>query len=396
VASDLATLALNKGAEKRLRSGHLWVYSNEIDSRKTPLKNFTSGQLCHLQDSAGKTLGTVSVSPNNLICARLLSRTLKPLDKHFFKKVFKKAESLRDLVYSQPFYRLLYAEGDYLPGLVIDRFNDVFVVQMTTAAMESCREQIIAGLEMAFKPKGILLKNDVGSRSAEGLSEYVDVAYGTVPEFVPGEENSTRFMVPVINGQKTGWFYDHRENRRLLQQWVKGKTVLDVFSYVGAWGIEALSAGAESLTCIDSSEFALDVVDQNAELNGVADKVTAYEGNALDALKNLTAEKEKFDVVIMDPPAFIKKQKDKRKGEEAYHHYNQLALRLVKPGGILVSASCSMHLKHEELLNVVRVAGRHIDRQLQVFHQGGQGADHPVHPAIPETDYLKAIFSYVA
>lgn len=397
MTSDLSVIKLKKGAEKRLRSGHLWVYSNEVDIQQTPLKVLSAGKLAVLEESNGKVLGTVSVSPQNLICARMLSREALPtLTPRFFERVMKRALQLRKLNYSQPFYRLLFAEGDYLPGLVVDRFNDIFVVQITTAGMEAFREEIVAAIVKVFQPAGILLKNDAASRGAEGLNEYVEVAYGNVPEQVTCEENNTQFSVPVFTGQKTGWFFDHRENRKVMQGWVNNKSVLDVFSYMGGWGIQALTAGAESLTCIDSSEQALDLAQHNAQLNGVGDKLTAYEGNALDALKALAAEKEKFDVVVLDPPAFIKKQKDKRKGEEAYHRYNQLALRLVNPGGVLVSASCSMHLKRDELLNVVRVAGRHIDRQLQVFHCGGQGADHPIHPAITETDYLKAVFAYVS
>ena len=206
------------------------------------------------------------------------------------------------------------------------------------------------------------------------------------------EENSAKFEVQAVTAQKTGWFYDHRYNRQYLQGLVKGRRVLDVFSYVGAWGIEAAVAGAEHVTCIDSSQNAVDHVMQNAELNGVQGRVSAIKGKAVDQLKALIAEGEKFDAVVLDPPAFIKKRKDQKSGEAAYRHINELGIRLLNDEGLLVSASCSMTLSNEKLVDTVRGAARHLDRDAQLFHVGGQAADHPVHPAIPETDYIKAQF----
>ncbi len=199
-----------------------------------------------------------------------------------------------------------------------------------------------------------------------------------------------------LAGQKSGWFYDHRMARGRLQTLVKGKRVLDVFSYLGGWGVAAAVAGAEEVTCVDSSEFALDGVDTNAALNGVAEKLVTIQGNAFDVLNALRADEQKFDVVIVDPPAFIKRKKDFKKGAEAYRRINEIAMRVLEKDGILVSASCSHHMTRDNLLTAVQSGARHIDRNLQLFEQGHQGPDHPIHPAIPETEYIKTLFFKVS
>jgi len=385
-------LQLNKNADRRLSGGHLWIYSNEVDVKKTPLKNFQAGEQVLVQSSHGKTLGVAMINPNNLICGRLVNREASALDAKLLLQRIQSALSLRERCFSQPYYRLVFGESDFLPGLVIDRFGDYFSVQTNTAGMDQLQTVIMDVLQKLFKPKGIVFKNDSGAREMEGLEKSVLVASGKLPDLVELEENNTRFLTSLTTGQKTGWFYDHRNNRREMQGLVKDKTVLDVFSYVGGWGVQALSAGAKSVICIDSSQAALDIAKQNAALNQKPEKFSSLCGTALEILKSLIAEKQLFDVIILDPPAFIKKAKDKKNGEDAYHHYNQLALRLLKPNGILISASCSMHLKRDELMNVIRVAGTQLDRDVQVFYQGGQGPDHPVHPSIPETEYLKAMF----
>ncbi len=240
-----------------------------------------------------------------------------------------------------------------------------------------------------------MFSNEHSGRELEDLPEYSEIVYGVVPEYVELIENGTRFMAPIRAGQKTGWFYDHRINRAQLQNYVKGKRVLDVFSYIGGWGVQAAKAGALEVTCVDSSEQALVGVTKNAELNGVGNRVQTIHGKAIDVLKKLIAEDVRFDVIVLDPPAFIKKRKDQKAGEAAYRHINELAMRLLGRDGLLVSASCSMHLSNNALVEIVRAAGRHLDRHVQIIGQGGQGPDHPVHPAIPETEYLKAVFARV-
>jgi len=392
----MKSLSLKKYEDRRLREGHLWIYSNEVDTAKTPLKTLEAGEQVVIEDFAGKKLGIATVSPNSLICARLINRDVKhPLDKSLIVYRLNQALSLRERFYPEPYYRLVYGDSDGLCGLVVDRFGDYCVVQTTTAGMEKVKDDIVQALVKVLNPVGILFKNDSKARALEGLPSYIEVAYGEVPKLLPLVENGVKFLAPAHDGQKTGWFYDHRESRAQLQRVVKGKRVLDVFSYAGSWGVQAAAFGASEVTCIDASEFALDIVKQNAALNGLEDKVHTLQGDAFQMLTELKQQGQQFDVIILDPPAFMQKRKDHANGLQAYRRINELAMRLLVRDGILVSGSCSMHLKTEELVDVIRGASRHLDKSAQVVFIGGQGADHPVHPAIPETAYLKCVMARV-
>ncbi len=389
---SLPSLRLKANADRRLRAGHLWVYSNEIDVAATPLAGFAPGDQAILEAASGKPLGVVAMSPNNLICARLLSREVKHiLDKSLLVHRLNVCLSLRERLFDKPFYRLVYGDSDLLPGLVVDRFGDQVVVQLASATMEHHKHDVAEALVQVLKPAGILLRNDASSRDAEGLPRYVDTAYGQVPDWVALEENGVKFEAPVREGQKTGWFYDHRMNRARLAPYVKGKRVLDLFSYIGGWGVQAAAFGASEVMCVDASGFALDGVERNAALNGVAEKMACVEGDAFEALKELKASEERFDVIITDPPAFIKRKKDLKNGEAAYRRLNEQAMRLLNKDGILVSASCSMHLPEDDLQNILLTSARHLDRNIQLLERGSQGPDHPVHPAIHETRYIKSL-----
>ena len=393
---NLPSLRLKTNCDRRLKGGHLWVFSNEVDTVQTPLTALQAGQEAQLLNASGKPMGLVTVSPDNLICARLHSRDSKHgLDKSLLVHRIKIALSLREQLFDKPCYRLVYGESDLLPGLVVDRFADYLVVQITTPGMERVRDQVVEALVQVLKPAGILLKNDGAARKAEQLDAYVEVAHGEVPERVALEENGVRFEAPVHSGQKTGWFYDHRMNRARLAPYVAGKRVLDLYSYIGGWGVQAAAFGASEVMCVDSSAAALDLVEHNAALNGVAEKMTVVEGDVMAALRELKEAGEKFDVVIADPPAFIKKRKDTRNGENAYRRLNEQAMRLLNRDGILVSASCSMHLAENNLRDILLAASRHLDRNLLITERGFQGPDHPVHPAIAETSYIKALFCRV-
>jgi len=388
----LPSLRLKANADRRLRAGHLWVYSNEVDTAATPLNGFGVGDQAILEAAGGKPLGIVGVSPNNLICARLLSRDLKhSLDKSLLVHRIQVALSLRDRLFDQPCYRLIYGDSDLLPGLVVDRFHDHLVVQLASATMERNKDAVLEALVQVLKPRGVLWKNDSSARDAEGLERYVDTAFGVMPEWVDLEENGVKFQAPVLQGQKTGWFYDHRMNRARLAPYVKGKRVLDLFSYIGGWGVQAAAFGASEVFCVDASAFALDGVERNAAFNGVAEKMTCVEGDAFEAMRELKNAEERFDVVITDPPAFIKRKKDLKNGEAAYRRLNETAMRLLNKDGILVSASCSMHLEEDNLQNILLGSARHLDRNIQLLERGSQGPDHPVHPAIPETRYIKSL-----
>jgi 23S rRNA (cytosine1962-C5)-methyltransferase len=389
----LPVLTLKKNEDRRLKAGHLWIFSNEVATEKTPLNQFEPGQAVLIENSQGKVIGSGYVNPHSLICARLISRDPKyVLDKSLITHRLNIALSLRDRLFNKPFYRLVYGESDGLPGLIVDRFDDILSVQINTAGMERVKTDIVAALEKVIKPKAILMRNDSNARALEGLDSYIETVVGDIPDLIPVEENNTRFEVSLATGQKTGWFFDHAKNRLRTLDYVKDKRVLDVFSYVGAWGIQAANAGAAEVVCIESSDKAIELIHHNAEINALQQKVKTLQGDAFEALKILRNERDKFDVVILDPPAFIKRKKDIKEGLIAYRRLNQAALQLISNDGILISASCSHHLHRDNLLSVIHEAGRHIDRQLQILEQGHQSPDHPIHPAIPETDYLKAFF----
>ena len=387
-------LMLRKGADRRLRGGHLWVYSNEVDSQRCPLTDFTAGDLVVVKNANGNILGSAYMEPQSLICARLYAPAEQvDLNLAFFRYRLETALALREAAFDKPYYRLVYGDSDTLPGLVVDRFGDYLVVQLNNAGLERYREPLLQALIEVVQPAGILLRADSRSRREQGLPEGSEVAFGEVPAAVALEENGVRFQAPVFDGQKTGWFFDHRMSRARLSNWVPGKTVLDVYSYIGGWGVQAAASGAESVCCVDSSAQALEGVEANAALNGLQDRVSTCRGSAPQVMADMQAQGRQFDVVILDPPAFIQRRRDLKKGIAAYRRINELGLRLLAPGGLLVSGSCSMHLPRADLIVAMQQAAVRAGCQLRVVEQGGQGPDHPVHPAIPETEYLKAVFA---
>ena len=291
----------------------MWVFSNEVDVRVTPLTEFEPGALAEVQDARGAPMGTAYVNPRSLIAARLVSRQRnRPLDGDLLRRRLGRALALRESLFPRPFYRLVYGEGDGLPGLIVDRFGDVLVAQVTTAGMERVSEQIVDALRETVRPAGILLRNDTSGRALEGLESYVRTAWGTVPDVLEIEENGVRFEAPVT-GQKTGWFYDHRMNRARMAAYVRGRRVLDVFSYVGGWGVQAAAAGASEVVCVDASAPALEFVERSAALNGAADRVRTRRADAFDALMQLSADGERFGVVVLDP-AGVHQAQEGRKG----------------------------------------------------------------------------------
>jgi len=407
-AAELPALRLKRNEDRRLHAGHLWIFSNEVDTRQTPLNRFKAGEVVRVLAHNDRALGLAYVNPQSLICARLLS-TWKFPDVPWFAARMRVALKLRERLYPKPYYRLVYGESDGLPGLVIDRYGAACVAQIGTAGMERFKPQIQEALRRILDCDALLFKNDGAARELEGLPLYVEAAAATFDEMALVIEDDLEFQVPLTKGQKTGWFFDQAANRRALSKFVrKGARVLDVFSYVGAWGVHAARSGAREVLCVDSSAAALELAAANADRNKVipaggsaaggslaGGKLATRRGDAFDVLEGLAKEGARFDIVVIDPPAFAKRRKDVPKALAAYKRLNQLAMQVIADDGILVTCSCSYHVSAEDLQDAIAKAARAADKHLQILEMGGQAPDHPVHPAIPETRYLKAYFCRV-
>lgn len=388
-------LWLKRNEDRRLRAGHLWVFSNEVDTQKSPLTDFTPGEEATLCDARGAPLGSAYLNPASLICARLYARKAEqPLDAALLGERLRQALDLRQRLFSEPWYRLCHGEGDFLPGLVIDRFGDHLAVQISTAGMESRREMLEHCLTQLLSPASVLWDNDLPARGLEGLSREPQ-SRGPLPERLLVPENGCRFFAPCATGQKTGWFYDQRRNRRELARHARDASVLDVFCYAGGFGVTAAAAGARSVTFLDASAQALALAAENAAANAPHCVAETICGDAFHQLNELFEEGRRFSLISVDPPAFIKRRKDAAQGLAAYRKINTLAMRLLEPGGVLASSSCSHHLPAEALRGCVAHAAARRGLHARLLHAGGQGPDHPVHAAMPETAYLKCFIAQV-
>jgi 23S rRNA (cytosine1962-C5)-methyltransferase len=392
LAADWPILKVKRGEDRRLRAGHLWVFSNEVDTDATPLTALPTGAMVRVLSDRDQFLGFAYVNPHALICARILSRSpVHAPDRSLIVHRLKLALALRERLFSAPFYRWVFGESDGLPGLVLDRYGDIIVGQIATAGMEALRSEVEAAIVSVLSIRALVWKNDGGARELEQLPRQVLTAIVRPPDELQVLESGLTFSVPLVGGQKTGWFYDQRGNREQWRALIQpGARVLDVCSYAGAWAIGALSRGASSALCVDSSEAALAVATRNAAANGVT--LATRRGDAFEVLDDLVRAGERFDAIVLDPPAFIKRKKDIPRGQAAYRKLNQIAMRLLERDALLVSCSCSYHLGADELINLIQSAARHSSRFVQILYSGGQSADHPIHPAIPETRYLKAFF----
>jgi 23S rRNA (cytosine1962-C5)-methyltransferase len=397
---SIPVLKLKRGEDRRLRAGHLWIFSNEVDTAVTPLTQFEPGAAVQVMSDRDQFLGYAYVNPRTLIAARIVGRDpAYPLDGSLLVHRLRVALALRERLYREPFYRLVFGESDGIPGLVLDRYGDVVVAQSSTAGIDRLRAEVEAAVSKVIHATTFVWKNDSSAREMEGLDKHVGVLvngeWTAAPTELAVREQGLDFVAPLADGQKTGWFYDQAANRERLRRYLPaGARVLDVCSYVGAWAVTALKGGAGSATCVDSSSTALEYVARNAAANGV--QVETLKDDAFDALKQLQESGARFDVVILDPPAFAKRKKDAPQALAAYRKLNQLALPLIDRDGLLVSCSCSYHMEADELLGAIQGAARHSSRYVQLLEQGGQSPDHPIHPAIPETRYLKSFFCRVS
>lgn len=390
-STSLPVIRLQAGRHKRALHGHPWVYSNEVDMDKAA-KGLEAGSVVRITDAGGATLGIATFNPHTLIAARFLTRDVNEvIDTAFFVRRLRRALDIRDRLYARPFYRLIHAESDGLPALIIDRYGDVVVVQANTVAMDRRMPMILAALDEVLNPRAIVLRNDSAARTYEGLPEEVRVAKGTLEGLIPLEENGATFFADLSEGQKTGWFFDQRDNRSFIADLCKGKSTVDFYTYAGGFGVLAAQRGASHVTLVDRSALSLSIAMKAAEANGVADKVTAQKGDAFNLMDQWVAEGRTWEVVIADPPAFVKSRKDLAVGSRAYRKMTKAAARLVAPGGMLLVASCSHNMEpplfHQEVARGLSEAGR----QGRILRFAGAGPDHPVHPLLPETQYLKAM-----
>jgi 23S rRNA (cytosine1962-C5)-methyltransferase len=395
--SKIDSIVLKKSEDRRLRAGHLWVFSNEVDVAKTPLTGLVAGQVANIVDAAGRTVGTALVNPHSLICARLISRrpNVAPSVEWLLKRL-RAALQMRERIFRQPFYRMVFGESDGLPGLVVDRFGGFLVAQANTAGMNRLRPQIEQALEKLLQPEGLLWRNDAAVRELEGLERLVEPGPGRLPEKLEVVEGDLRFEVDLAASQKTGWYFDQQANRQRVWPLLGGcEQVADLYAYHGAWGLGAAALGASRVECVDSSLSAIEAIGRNALLNRLDERVTATQQDVEYWLDQQLDAKVRFDAVIVDPPAFAPRARDVNGALKAYRRINEKALRLIRPGGLLVSCSCSAHVFEDRFVDSIQQAARHVDRDLQLLMRLEQGPDHPILPAIPVTRYLKGLVARV-
>lgn len=376
---------------RRVRAGAPWVFSNEI-VMDDETKSLPPGGIVTLAGDGGRNFGTFYFNPKSLIALRRLAPDPDAvIDAAFFAQHFRHALAMREALYEKPFYRLVHAEGDGLPGLVIDRFGETLAVQITTAGMEALLEPMLAGLDAAVAPQTVLLRNDTPSRALEGLESYVRVAKGDMPDRLALEENGARYFADLAHGQKTGWYYDQRENRAFMARLARGHSVLDAYSYAGGFAILAAMAGAREVTALDSSAPALALGEEAAAANRVSARCRFVKANVFEELERLWGAKEAFDVVIADPPPFVRAKKDVETGAKAYRKLARLATAVTAPGGFLLLASCSHNMGAERFVLECASGIARAGRSASLIRQAGAAPDHPVHPMLPETAYLKVL-----
>ncbi len=388
-AAHRPTLRLKPGAHRRALGGHPWIFSNEIQMT-AEAKALPPGGVVRVLADDGRAIGAAFFNPHTLIAARLLARDADTaIDGAFLAERLTAALRLREKLVDVPHYRLIHAEADGMPGTIVDRFGDVVVVQANTAGMELLTDVLLAVIDDVLAPRVVLLKNDSGARALEGLDSHVRIARGALDGPIEVVEHGARFLADLAEGQKTRRFFDQRDNRMVVARLAKGARVLDLYSYCGGFALQAAMAGAGEVVAIDRSQPALDLAAKAAALNGVAARVSFRRGEAFQELERLAEAGERFDIVVADPPAFIKSRKDTPQGTRAYRKLARLAARLVRAEGFLFIASCSHHIDVAGFADEVRHGVGAAGRGGRVLMTAGAAPDHPVHPFLPESAYLK-------
>jgi 23S rRNA (cytosine1962-C5)-methyltransferase len=386
---SLPVVRLQPGRHKRAASGHPWVFSNEI-AMDAAAKALPPGGLVRLETASGDPLGVAMFNPHPLISARLLSRDAEErIDADFLAARLRAALGLRERLYPGGCYRLIHAEADGLPGTVIDRYGDVATIQVNTAGMERLTPALLEAVERVLAPASIVLRNDSAARALEGLPRATTVVKGAIDGPVPLTENGRRFFADLAEGQKTGWFYDQRDNRAAVAQLAAGRRVLDLYTYAGGFAVLAACAGAGEVVAVDRSERALALAEQAALANDVGQRCRFVKAEAFAELERLAGLGEPWDIVVADPPAFVKSKKDLNQGARGYRKLARLASALVAPSGFLFIASCSHHVDVPLFAEQVRRGLSDAGRSGRILRTVGAAADHPVHPHLPESAYLK-------
>ena len=389
--ADRPEVRLVAGAHRRAESGHPWIFSNEV-AMDAAAKAVAPGTLVTLRRADEHPLGVAMFNPHTLLAARLLDRdAARPIGRRFFVRRLERALRLRERLYDRPYYRLIHAEADGLPGLVVDRFGEVLVVQANAAGMDRLEPLILDALQSILRPAAIVLRNDSPARTLEGLELETRVALGGIAGPVPVEEDGTVFEADVLEGQKTGWFFDQRENRRFIAGLASGARVLDLYCYSGGFAVRAAHAGAEAVLGIDRSEPALALAAASAAKNGVGARCAFNRAEVFAEAAALAAKSERFDIVIADPPPFARSKKEAGAALRGYRKLARLAAGLTAPGGFLFLASCSHNIGVAEFAEAVRRGLADAGRSYRILRGSGAGPDHPVHPALPESAYLKAL-----
>lgn len=382
-----ARVRLRSGREDRVAAGHLWVYAGDIERvQGSP----DAGDLVDVVTHRGRFCGRGYINPRSSIRVRLLTHSDEAINEAFFARRVQAAIALRErVVAGTTACRLVFGEGDLLPGLVVDRYGEVLVAQILTAGMERRKEMLLDTLRARTSARAAYLRNDAPSRRLEGLTLYKEFGYGAAPMQVEITEGPARFVVDIGDGQKTGWFCDQRENRLAIAPFARGARVLDAFCYTGAFGVHAALGGAAAVVGLDVSEEAVAVARVHAERNGVGDRCAFVTADAFDELRRLQRAGEQFDLVILDPPAFAKSRQTVAQALRGYKEINLMALRLLRPGGFLVSCSCSWHVDEQMLWTTIAAAAADAGRMLRLVEFRSQARDHPMLGAMPETRYLK-------
>ncbi|MGD9639195.1 MAG: class I SAM-dependent rRNA methyltransferase [Alphaproteobacteria bacterium] len=388
---NLPTINLKKGSGKRFINGCPWVFSNEIEM-SAEAKEIPDGSVVILtRDDKKIAVGTFNC--HSLIAFRAFSRNGDDvINKNFIEKKVSKALAYREAFFDKPYYRLVFSEADNLPGFVVDRLGDIFSIQANTAGAEMLSDMMAEVLLKLFPDASIVFKNDTASRKLEGLELYIKNYNKDVSGEVELIENDAVFFADIVDGQKTGWFYDQRDNRALVAKLAKDKTVADFYSYAGGFSVLSALNGAISVTAVDRSERAVELAQKAALRNGVEDKCQFVQAEAFSKMEEMAELKQKFGVVVVDPPAFIKSKKDFNQGAKGYQKMARLASKLVEKGGFLVAASCSHHINSSEFLEQITQGIKQTGRTGKLIKITGAGADHPVHISLPEMSYLKALF----